>query len=231
MIVFSKVNLEVFQSGQRIDIEQIDSGWMPHFNTANYEGNWTVLPLRTPGGLDSILPDDHMDRRYADHPNMTRFPAVKYVLNYLQCDIMSVRLLRLSSGSAIKRHTDPELAFERGEARLHIPIITNPKVEFNVNGIRVVMKEGECWYINANLPHSVANNGETDRIHLVVDCKVNPWLSKLILSATVTETMPDHDPDTLLQMIAGLKQQDNPAAAKLVKKFQEQYDRLIENHA
>jgi hypothetical protein len=37
------------------------------------------------------------------------------------------------------------------------------------------MGGGECWYINANLPHSVSNLGGTDRIHLVMDWVVNDW--------------------------------------------------------
>jgi hypothetical protein len=38
------------------------------------------------------------------------------------------------------------------------------------------MKEGECWYLNFNLPHRVKNSGTADRIHLVIDCVVNDWL-------------------------------------------------------
>ncbi|WP_339705616.1 aspartyl/asparaginyl beta-hydroxylase domain-containing protein [Algoriphagus aquimarinus] len=38
------------------------------------------------------------------------------------------------------------------------------------------MKEGECWYLRLSDPHRVLNEGETDRIHLVMDLKVNDWL-------------------------------------------------------
>ena len=74
------------------------------------------------------------------------------------------------------------LDFEDGEVRLHIPVITNPDLEFILAGNRVVMQEGECWYLNVNQPHSVNNRGTTDRIHLVVDCVVNDWLRSLMLS-------------------------------------------------
>lgn len=84
--------------------------------------------------------------------------------------------MKLSSGSQIKEHTDYDLDAENGTLRLHIPIITNKKVYFKLNGKRVVLNEGECWYLRLSDPHSVANNGVSDRVHLVIDAAVNPWL-------------------------------------------------------
>jgi mannose-6-phosphate isomerase-like protein (cupin superfamily) len=72
--------------------------------------------------------------------------------------------------------------------RLHIPVVTNPEVEFVLNGVRVEMKEGECWYHNFNLPHRVANRGTVDRVHLVLDCVLNDWLREVLLSADAAAT-------------------------------------------
>jgi hypothetical protein len=83
----------------------------------------------------------------------------------------------------IKEHTDHKLGFEDGEVRVHIPVVTNPDVEFVLNNVRVDMKEGECWYHNFNLPHHIANRGQSDRIHLVVDCVVNDWLREVLIAA------------------------------------------------
>jgi hypothetical protein len=33
------------------------------------------------------------------------------------------------------------------------------------------MKAGELWEINNHQLHSVENNGEEDRIHLIIDCE------------------------------------------------------------
>ena len=44
----------------------------------------------------------------------------------------------------------------------------NPELEFILGGTRVVMNPGQVWYHNFNLPHSVANKGRIDRIHLVI---------------------------------------------------------------
>jgi quercetin dioxygenase-like cupin family protein len=60
--------------------------------------------------------------------------------------------------------------------RLHIPVVTGAEAEFHLSGEPVVMSPGECWYVNVNEPHRVANGGATPRIHLVVDHVVDAWV-------------------------------------------------------
>ena len=72
------------------------------------------------------------------------------------------------------------MPLRRAMARLHIPIQTNDEVVFRLNGTRVLLEEGECWYLRFSDPHSVGNRGKTDRIHLVIDVEVNAWLTKLL---------------------------------------------------
>jgi hypothetical protein len=62
-------------------------------------------------------------------------------------------------------------------------------VEFYVDDMRVVMEPGECWYLDLSRPHRVHNRGSTDRVHLVVDCRVNEWLtSQLAAGVQVTRS-------------------------------------------
>lgn len=63
--------------------------------------------------------------------------------------------------------------------RLHIPVVTNPAVDFRLNGVRCVMAAGTCWYLRLSDPHSVSNRGPADRVHLVIDAAVNGWLTDL----------------------------------------------------
>lgn len=158
--------------------------FVPHFNTAYYEGDWSAVPLRSIGGrMDQIYPDPTAKDSFADTPLLARCGYIREALAMLRCPQQSVRLLRLKAGSVIKEHCDHELGFEDGEVRLHIPVATNPQVEFVLNQVRVIMKEGECWYLNVNRPHRVANRGTADRVHLVVDCVVNDWLRGLLQGA------------------------------------------------
>jgi quercetin dioxygenase-like cupin family protein len=154
----------------------IEGDWVPHFNRAYYEGDWSAVPLRSIGGLTGKIYPDPTREDYLPTEILARSPYFEEVLARFKCPMLSARLLRLKAGSRIKEHTDLKLGFEDGEVRIHVSIHTNPDVEFYVRRERVILGEGECWYINTNLPHAVANLGASDRIHLVMDCQVNDWL-------------------------------------------------------
>ena len=150
--------------------------WSAHFNTRQYEGNWSGVPLRTTPGARLPLYPDPSGTEFEDLPVLDRCPYAREVLSAFECPLTFVRFLKLAPGSNILEHRDHCLSYEDGEVRLHIPVQTNEQVEFVVDGTALPLREGECWYINFNLPHRIRNGGETDRIHLVIDCKLDAWL-------------------------------------------------------
>jgi len=84
---------------------------------------------------------------------------------------VSALMVRLLSGNNIKRHIDSGI---RGQpyffTRIHIPIITNDKCIFTVEDESKNLTPGELWQINyTQMYHEVQNQGDTDRIHLIVD--------------------------------------------------------------
>ena len=166
------------------DLKQIpDDLWTAHFNTRDYEGDWFGVALRGPAGAVhpiQALYSDPMANEWSNTPILNECEYFQQVLKAFACPLQSVRLLKLGAGAVIKEHRDHALGIEDGMARLHVPVQTNPDVEFVLNERRVIMNEGECWYLNFNLPHRVNNRGQTDRIHLVMDCVVNEWLNTLL---------------------------------------------------
>jgi hypothetical protein len=150
--------------------------WSPHFNQRQFEGEWSGVPLRsTPNARVPLYPDP-TSQEFVDLPVLERCPYIREIMARFDCPLMFVRLLKLAPGSNILEHRDHCLSYEDGEVRIHIPVQTNPEVEFVVGGQRLPLNEGDCWYINFNLPHRIHNRGTTDRIHLVIDCRLNPWL-------------------------------------------------------
>lgn len=119
---------------------------------------------------------------YADTEMLAPCSYVPEVLSAFKCETESARFLRLTAGSTIREHRDHKLGFEDGVVRVHIPVQTNPQVEFFLDGKPVEMKEGEAWYLNFNLKHSVANRSAEDRVHLVIDCILNDWLREFFPS-------------------------------------------------
>lgn len=164
--------------------------WVAHFNDGCHDGAWRGVALRAPGGDAANL---HANREGADAIRDTwmlgEFRHIAAALGRIECPLRSVRLLRLEAGGVIREHRDADLGIEEGEVRLHIPLATNPCVEFYVDDMRVVMEPGECWYLDLSRPHRVHNRGSTDRVHLVVDCRVNEWLtSQLAAGVQVTRS-------------------------------------------
>ena len=155
--------------------------WVNHFNQQYYEGIWSGVALRSVNGTASQLyPDPAKSNSYADTPVLGRCDYFKEVLGTFKCPLESVRLLKLGAGSRIREHRDFDLGPRYGVVRVHIPVQTTSDIEFLLDGERVVMNEGESWYLDLSLPHQVDNPGAIDRIHLVLDCAVNEWMRALI---------------------------------------------------
>lgn len=171
------------------DLLKIEPGeWVNHFNQSIYEGDWSGVALRSVHGKAmQLYPDPTATGSFADTELLARCPYYQSVLRTFACQLTAVRLLRLRAGSSIREHRDYRLGYEDGEVRLHIPVVTNPNVAFFLQGERVWMAEGECWYLNVNLPHRVENQSKTDRIHLVIDCVVDDWMSQFFPADVHTE--------------------------------------------
>ena len=69
---------------------------------------------------------------FVDTPFLARCPYLRQVLAAFTCPLRSVRLMRLAPGSRIMEHCDPGLDIDHATVRLHVPVTTNPDVEFHV---------------------------------------------------------------------------------------------------
>ena len=169
----------------RSDVDTlVPEDWVPHFNTAYYEGDWSGAALRSVGGeAGRLYPDPTATAPFADTRLLARCSGARAVIDHFRCPLLAVRFLRLGPGSRIREHTDLNLGFDDGEVRVHVPVSTDPAVEFLLGGRRVEMAEGEAWYLNLNLPHAVVNQGPGPRVHLVLDCVVDDWLAGVLTAA------------------------------------------------
>ncbi|AXJ95435.1 MULTISPECIES: aspartyl/asparaginyl beta-hydroxylase domain-containing protein [unclassified Sphingomonas] len=172
-------------------------GWTPHFLSQNYDGDWSALPLRAPQGAEHpilMLSAHPGTTDFVDAPALSRTPYLAWLLAQLHCPLKVVRLMRLTPGSAIRRHCDPGLDAAEGEVRLHVPIQTNAGVRFLLNDRVVTMRSGELWYLRLADPHAVTNDGAEDRIHLVIDAAMNDWLDAQLRAGE--RAVADHASDS-----------------------------------
>ncbi|MEM9548823.1 MAG: aspartyl/asparaginyl beta-hydroxylase domain-containing protein [Bacteroidota bacterium] len=194
------------------DLDKVlEKEWKDHFNQRVYSGDWKSIALYAPNGN----PNDIFASRAEPAPIMpTMFLSdceyFQKVFAHFKCELLSVRLLNLGPGSYIKPHRDHDLGYENGCFRLHIPIKTNPNVEFILGDVLLPMKPGECWYTNVNYEHSVVNRGNTDRVHLIIDGQRNEWSDALFFALASKESLLTlepitYDENTMAQIIQELE--------------------------
>lgn len=211
MLSCLKLPLNFDPDSLKSDLMQISSDeWVRHFNDRYYEGEWSGVALRAVSGASAqIYTDPTRTEALTDTPVLARSPSLQRALATIECPVKSARLLKLGPAARIIEHRDYNLSLEDGEVRLHVPITTSPLVEFYINGERIDMLAGECWYINANLPHKAENRSGTDRVHLVIDCVVDDWLRSLVASAR-----PDSEASNAATSVA-----DRPSSPEALERF------------
>jgi hypothetical protein len=82
--------------------------------------------------------------------------------------IIRAMAAKLLAGKKIKPHRDVHPSFHRGH-RIHVPISTNPRVRFMIDGRPYKFQIGEAYEINNQKMHSVMNKGTEDRITFIFD--------------------------------------------------------------
>lgn len=204
----------------------INKNWTDHYNTNDYSGKWTSIALMSESGKsDAIFASVNSNEKLVATEILNSCTYFKEILDGFLFEKTAVRLLQLAVGAEVKPHSDNCLGYEDGSFRLHIPIITNPEVEFILDGKRLVMSEGECWYIDANFIHSVANRGSHDRIHLVIDGERNEWTDALFYKEASQDefvkparTMSEEQKQL---MMAELSRMNTPAANEILKDLEQ----------
>ncbi len=82
--------------------------------------------------------------------------------------IVRAMAAKLLSGGKIRPHIDTHPSFHIGH-RIHVPITTNPRVRFMIDGRPHRLEVGRAYEINNQKNHSVMNKGAEDRITFIFD--------------------------------------------------------------
>ena len=82
--------------------------------------------------------------------------------------IIRAMAAKLLSKGRIAPHFDSHSTFRRSH-RIHVPITTNPRVRFMIDGKPYSMEVGKAYEINNQKTHSVINSGKEDRITFIFD--------------------------------------------------------------
>lgn len=115
-------------------------------------------------------------RTGADRPLMAEWRALlEPVLNaavaaygYEHGAFPRIMLANMAPGGVIHPHRDTN-ASAKWPHKIHVPLATNDKVTFFVDGEGYRLPEGEAVEVNNMGLHAVTNEGDTNRIHLIFE--------------------------------------------------------------
>lgn len=82
--------------------------------------------------------------------------------------IIRAMAANLLAGGRIKPHFDSSASFRRSH-RIHVPITTNDRVRFMIDGKPFRLQIGQAYELNNQKTHSVINSGSEDRITFIFD--------------------------------------------------------------
>lgn len=88
--------------------------------------------------------------------------------NFYSGKVIRCEIIKLAGKSEILKHTDGG-AILHYSRRVHIPLITHPDITFTVMNDTTHMKTGGWYEINNQMPHSVSNPTDIERIHVIID--------------------------------------------------------------
>lgn len=137
------------------------SAWVAHPNA--FPGNNAVRLITTDG-----MATDAIGGRMAATDYLRACPYIMELMSELGGTWGRSRLMGLAPGAEVPAHADSHY-YWRTHIRIHIPVITNPGVEFTCAGETVHMAAGECWVFDSFQRHEVHNRGDAHRTHLVLD--------------------------------------------------------------
>jgi Aspartyl/Asparaginyl beta-hydroxylase len=82
--------------------------------------------------------------------------------------IIRAMAAKLLAGGRITPHIDTHSSF-RLSHRIHVPLTTNSRVRFMIDGRPYRFEPGQAYEINNQKTHSVMNSGDEDRITFIFD--------------------------------------------------------------
>jgi len=211
------------------DLQRLqEPNWINHYNDSAHHKRWACLALYALEG-DGNRIAAQSEGNFLATPALANCPYFQYVLNQFACEKTAVRLMSLEAGGKILPHRDAGGGYEDGVARLHIPIITDPRVLFSIDGETVHFPAATTWYMNANCLHAVENNSPIERIHLVIDCVPNTWLTQVFFNAGWQyNPLPKYGDvsitdENVTYVIAQLRNNPSSAALQLAEKLAKIY--------
>ena len=174
----------------------------------NAKGDWDAISIRgysddisnilKPGVLKSDV--EPAELRWTSLYEEPALLPLKEILLQIPAEFERVRVMRLKAGTTIKKHTDKvDKEIKDGKlVRLHVPLRTSDNVHFYLwegkEEHHFNLQVGKYYYVDVSKAHAVHNKADFDRLHLVIDCYMNPKLKNLLKQFDEYNRNTENDP-------------------------------------
>jgi hypothetical protein len=133
---------------------------------------WLRFNAMPPPGEEARVLDEHES---VDYPAYALLPEARALVMSVFAAVAGERLgrvliTRLPPGGMIAPHVDGG-SHAAYYSRHHIVLQSNPDSLFRAGDEAVQMATGEVWWFDNSQEHTVVNEGDDDRIHLIVDAR------------------------------------------------------------
>src|SRR6056297_2449418 len=187
---------------QQLDAEklqaELNAALQQHAWFGRRRKNWYALPLRSHHGGVTEQHVTHSGVHYRsaanafkDTPLMSCCPYLSEIVTDLQTNVYKIRAMKLDAAACIDKHQD-KFPFAT-VCRLHIVVQSEKEVRMTVGKKTWHMAEGELWFANVRRPHSVQNDSDNARTHIVLDVDWSERLRQLYEASLAS------DPDSNLK--------------------------------
>lgn len=156
-------------------------GWSITSRTGDWRDGWEFFQNDEGEAMEVYFPKN--DNNYKalkffdiahsmEHKNPTQacvgeIASIVTQLENLGLTPRRVRVTCLKAGSKSLVHRDGD--DNQYMARIHIPLITNPKCVFICDGVTLHMQPGKAYAVWVNTWHQIRNDSNEDRYHLICD--------------------------------------------------------------
>lgn len=167
-------------------------GIKDEFNPALWEEGEVTLAA----GRDRYFlvgrPGDFSDVEFSKLDQLPR--TRQFLREFLPGKALRAHFSTLGAHERVSQHVDGVVGdrykFFEDTIRVHLPIETNEKCVFYVDGQLFRMREGEIWVIDNRKIHAVINRGKS-RLHLIVDLEPDEKLLEWLEDAHPDESFSD----------------------------------------
>jgi hypothetical protein len=170
------------------EFKEIVANFSPQNQHGQYHrGGWSGVALHALDG-DPLRDDDDISKDKLEKTPALKFaPTMEKIIDSFPADKRRVRILSLEPGKQIFWHREFWHSVDSKILRLHIPVVTNPKVGFQISHQDCPWQPGELWYGDFTFPHRLQNGGTEDRIHLVIDLVNNDAIKAMLPESLVNQ--------------------------------------------